>query len=232
MCFKLKNYYEYINPKKAVKYDNPKYDTVNMKHPFRMIGIGASGAGKTNILLNIIESFNGTFEVIKIVCKMPDEKLYELLSEKIPPEQLIFYKTLADLPNPDELGHNEYQQLLIFDDQVAEKDEKIVEEYYLRGRKIGKGISMVYLSQSYFNILSIVRKNINHIIFSRISGKRDLNLILSEFAVGVEKDDLFKMYKFAIKHGFLKINIESNNINEKFSINFTDFFIVENDDKI
>ena len=123
MCFKLKNYYEYINPKKAVKYDNPKYDTVNMKHPFRMIGIGASGAGKTNILLNIIESFNGTFEVIKIVCKMPDEKLYELLSEKIPPEQLIFYKTLADLPNPDELGHNEYQQLLIFDDQVAEKDE-------------------------------------------------------------------------------------------------------------
>ena len=124
------------------------------------------------------------------------------------------------------------QVLLVFDDQVAEKNQSKIEEYYIRGRKIGGGITMCYLSQSFFAIPTLIRRQFNYVIILKFSGKRDLNLILSNYALGIEVDQIMKMYKDATKDkfNFLKIDIENRDDNKKFSHNFTGFYRVDNQD--
>ena len=60
---------------------------------------------------------------------------------------------------------------------------------------------------------------------------RDLNLILSDFSLGVNKDELKLIYKNATKRkfDFLKIDIDNRNNNEKFSHNWKDFYHIDID---
>ena len=124
------------------------------------------------------------------------------------------------------------QILLVFDDQVAEKNQAKIEEYYIRGRKIGGGITMAYLSQSLFAIPTLIRRQFNYVIILKLSGKRDLNLILSNYALGIEVDQIMKLYKNATrdKFNFLKIDIENRDDNRKFSHNFTGFYQIDDED--
>ena len=124
------------------------------------------------------------------------------------------------------------QILLVFDDQVAEKNQNKIEEYFIRGRKIGGGITMCYLSQSFFAIPTLIRRQFNYVIILKLSGKGDLNLILSNYALGIEVDQIIDLYKNATKDkfNFLKIDIENRDDNRKFSHNFIDFYKIENED--
>ena len=45
---------------------------------------------------------------------------------------------------------------------------------------------MAYLSQSFFAIPTLIRRQFNYVIILKLSGKRDLNLILSNYASGIE----------------------------------------------
>ena len=75
--------------------------------------------------------------------------------------------------------------MLVFDDQVAEKNQAKIEEYYIRGRKIGGGITMASLSQSFLAIPTLIRRQFNYAIILKLSGKKDLNLILSNYSLGI-----------------------------------------------
>ena len=124
------------------------------------------------------------------------------------------------------------QILLCFDDQVAEKNHSKIEEYFIRGRKIGRGITMIYLSQSFFAISTLIRRQFNDVIILKLSGKRDLNLILSNYALDIEVDQIMKLYKDATKNkfNFLKIDIENRDDNKKFIHNFTGFYKIGDED--
>ena len=63
-----------------------------------------------------------------------------------------------------------------------------------------------------------------------MSGKRDLNLILSNYSLGIEVDKIMKFYKDATKDNFFKIDIENRDDNKKFSHNFTGFYKIDNED--
>ena len=54
--------------------------------------------------------------------------------------------------------------LLILDDIVVDKKQEILENYFIRGRKIGLGITICYLSQSYYDIPKLIRKNLSYLI--------------------------------------------------------------------
>ena len=71
----------------------------------------------------------------------------------------------------------------------------------------------------------------NSDVFSAIF-KRDLNLILSNYALGIEVDQIMKLYKNATKDkfNFLKIDIENRDDNKKFRLNFTGFYQIEDED--
>jgi hypothetical protein len=63
----------------------------------------------------------------------------------------------------------------------------------------------------------------------KISGDRDLKLILSNYALGITQEKLLEIYKEATKEqlNFLKIDMRTGDENKKFSKNFTDFFTIK-----
>lgn len=226
---KMINFYEHKDVKKRLtKYHNPRFEDTQMSIPCRCGIIAPSGTGKTQWILNYIMKCQNTFGHIIVVYKTT-EPLYEFLQEKIGSKNITFYTKLNELPQPNDLKMGNKQILLIFDDQVTEKNQEIIKEFYIRGRKIGGGISCMYLSQSFFSIPSMIRKQFNYLIILKLSGKRDLNLILQNYALGIEMDKIMKIYKDATeeKFNFLKIDVENPDENRKFSHNFTSFYTVE-----
>ena len=204
------NFYEHKDVKKLVsKYKNPHFNETQMTIPARIGCIAPSGTGKTQWLLNYIHKNQDTFGHIIVVYKA-SESLYEFLRDKIGSKNITFYTKLTELPSPIDWNMGNKQILLVFDDQVAEKNQAKIEEYYIRGRKIGGGITMAYLSQSFFAIPTLIRRQFNYVIILKLSGKRDLNLILSNYALGIEGDQIMKLYRNATKDkfNFLKIDIE------------------------
>ena len=106
-------------------------------------------------------------------------------------------------------------------------------KYSIRDRKICAGVSICYLSQSFFKIPKIVRQQFSYLMLLKLSSKRDLNLILSDFSLGVDRDELALVYKesTAQRFHFLKVSIDEPNDNKKFSHNWTDFFQLSDEDK-
>jgi ABC-type lipoprotein export system ATPase subunit len=82
-----------------IKTINPNYKSHGMKVPFRSIIIGASGSGKTNILLNLISQMKNTFNKIIIYTRNKKEPLYEYLEKKIEPDFLEIHEGLDELKN-------------------------------------------------------------------------------------------------------------------------------------
>ena len=229
----MTNFYEHKDIQKLLpKYHNPHFDQTQISIPARIGVIASSGGGKTQWLLNFIAKTNDTWGHIHIVYKT-SEPLYDFLSEKLKGKNITFYTKLTDLPPPNDIGNKDKQQLIVFDDQVNEKNQEIIKEYCIRGRKIGKGITVCYLSQSFFKIPKIVRLQFSHLILLKLSSNRDLNLILSDYSLGLNRDELAMIYKDATqtKFDFLKVAVDEPNNNKKFSHNWTDFYKIDNEDE-
>jgi hypothetical protein len=194
--------------------------------------VGSSGSGKTSALLNLISKCQDTFGAIHVVYKS-SEPLYEYMESvlnKKNKKHIFFYTKLADLPSINNFPGKELAILLVFDDQVneSEANQQIIKEYFIRGRKINGGISLAYLSQSYFKIPRIIRLQFSYLLLLKLSSARDLNMILSECSLGdkVDKTELHEVYEEATKDKFcfLKINLDTTDEDKKFSKNFSDFF--------
>ena len=85
------------------------------------------------------------------------------------------YKNIADY-NPNK----KRKVLIVFDDMIADminttRLNPIVTELFIRGRKLG--ISIVFITQSYFKVPKDVRFNSTHIFIMKIPNKRKLNQI-------------------------------------------------------
>ena len=207
--------------------DNPNVKLHGLdKLPFRMIVVAPSGSGKSNFVLNLIEKFSkgkGTFHSIHLICRSKCEPLYEYLENKTK-KTIKILEGVSEIPDINSFDSGQ-QHLMIFDDLVLEKNQSQIAEYYVRGRK--RGISMVYLSQSFYRIPKTIRSNCNYFVILKLNGKRDLNLIMSEFELGINKDELLKIYEDATRNKFsvLLIDVEADK-QEKFRRNFKDFYTI------
>ncbi len=142
---------------------------------------------------------------------------YQMMRDKISPDQLQIYEGLSKFPradDPEEFDPS-LQHLCIFDDLCLEKDQSKIEDLYIRGRKLCKGISCIYLTQSYYKTPKVVRINCGYIILKKLQSKRDLNMILSEYDLGVDKKELFKVYQDVCRDvkDFLFVDMECDPVN-------------------
>jgi len=225
------NFYQHPSMKKhIVSYHNPCFSETQMTIPCRVGIIAPSGAGKSVALLNYIARCKDTFFHIYLVIKQ-DEPLYQLLREKVGAKNITTYTKLTDLPMPKDLNIGLKQVLMVFDDYVVDKHQEKIEEYFIRGRKVGGGISIFYLSQNYFSIPPIIRRQFNYLIILKLSGSRDLNLILRNYSLGVDIKQLTAIYKDAakIKFDFLKLDCDNPDENKKFSKNWNSFYKITNE---
>ena len=103
------------------------------------------------------------------------------------------YKNIDEY-NPDK----ESKILIVFDDMIADminnkKLNSIVTELFIRGRKLN--ISLVFITQSYFNVPKDVRLNTTHFFIAKIPNKRELPEIAINHSSGINTKDFTNIYK-------------------------------------
>ena len=155
---------------------------------YRILIIGGSGSGKTNVLLNLIKN-QPDIDKIYLYAKDLYEAKYQYLikiSENLGVDHFMIledyieysndmhniYKNIDEC-NPDKDNKN----LIFFDDMIADminntKLNPIVAELLIRRRKLS--ISLIFITQSYFKIPKDVRLNTTHFSIAKIPNKREL----------------------------------------------------------
>lgn len=203
---KIINMYERIPRELLDNAENPNFHLHKLKLPFRMCVVAPSGSGKTNFVVNLIALFSqgkGSFADITIITRNKDEPLYKYL--ELRSEQIIIKEGMEHIPQLDKMS-KEDNHLVIFDDLVLAKDQSRIENYYIRARKLN--CSVIYLSQSYYRIPKIIRNNCNYLVILKMSGQREVNMILSEFGLGVTKEQLIAIYSYATKEKFQPLVVD------------------------
>ena len=161
------NYYKSDRiQKKLPKMKDEQFDYTGMRINQHFLICGGTGTGKTNALYSYLletsKPKKDTFKHIFVVYKT-EEPLYEDLKEQLG-KGMSFYKSIADLPSVDEfqdaiVNDFKHQYLVVFDDCVNQKDKESytkVNNYFTYGRK--KGITLCYLTQSFFQSDRFIRK--------------------------------------------------------------------------
>ena len=163
--------------------------------------------------------------------------MYEDLKEQLG-KGISFYKSITDLPSVDEfpdaiVNDFKHQYLVVLHDCVNDKDKASytkVKNYFTYGRK--KGITLCYLTQSFFESDGFIRKQMSYLLLLSIKGKTDLNNILREYgSLQTDPKELNRIFTTATKkHGdelpFLKINCNQTENDVKFSrdwLNYIEF---------
>jgi len=224
----LVDWYKKIPERFLLKSHNPYYEVHHIKLPFRMIICGSSGSGKTQTLMSLIYNMPDTFENIFICTKNKDEPLYNYIDEKLGKKGLKITEIDKDgLPDLDKLN-KEQQTLIVMDDLVGEKNQKPMEQYFLRARK--KNASLVYITQSYYAVPKMIRNNMTYLIIKQISSMKNLTMIAREFDLGLSKETLTNMYKDATKEkqNFLLMDLESSP-DERFRKGFNEIYDIQVD---
>jgi hypothetical protein len=223
----LTNFYEVKGVKKYMKdTHNPNYKIHHIKVPFRMLIIGASGTGKTSTLLNLIKVMSNTFNRICIITKDKQEALYQYLYDATGGKH-----GNVSIENFDEKGlpdlkefSSDTNSLIVMDDLVNEsaKKQQPISEYYIRARK--KGVSLVYISQSFFAIPKMIRNNVNYIILKQVASQKNLTMILKDFSLGITREQAMELYKDATKDFTSFLLLDLDNPKKPFRKGFDHFY--------
>jgi len=178
--------------------------------PFRLLICGASGTGKTNILVNLVLQYL-TYDKLYVYAKDLRESKYAFLQDLVKdfPEEALFSEA-NDIVSVDELDSTQ-QNLIIFDDHLTQKHQGNIIDLFIRGRK--KNASIIYLTQSYYGTPKNIRLQCDYIILMKSCNQREINTILKEHAV-----DIKKKYDQAVKHrfNFFLIDIRKNEFRKNF----------------
>ena len=206
------NFDDYVNENKPEH--NPEWP-FTPDHPYRILIIGGSGSGKTNVLLNLIEN-QPVIDKIYLYAKDSYEAKYQYLINKRErvginyfndPKGFIEYsndmrdvhKNIVEY-NPDKKN----KILIVFDDMIADmihnkKLDSIVTELFIRGRKLN--ISLVFITQSYFKVPKDVRLNTTHFFLTKILNKRELQQIMINHSSDMGTKDFINIYgKCMVNH--------------------------------
>jgi hypothetical protein len=212
---------------KIVQRKNVK-DDILPKYPFSWLFSGASGKGKTNLLLNILskkEMYGGFFHYIIVfsptagseddsykILKLPkDNFIKEFNGEML---QKIINKRKEQIKQYGQEGvSKKSRMLIIMDDVIADSDflkspEALKMFCLLRHYQV----SLIILLQSYNKLPPALRKNCNAIcVFPSIQA--EVEVLLDEITpAGIKKRDFEKVIDYCTsgKHDFLYINYHAD----------------------
>jgi len=190
-----KNFYNKLGPKYGGgKLTYANQNKLNIEIPFRMLIVGSSGTGKTNTLLNIVDQMN-CFHRFYIFCRNLDQPLYNYFIDKLKEvsssagvnEEDLFLasNTIDDLPEIDTFDKS-VNNLVIIDDFVGDstKNLKKIANFFIRSRTFNT--SVVFITQSYFEVPKMIRINTDYILFKRTNDLNDLKLIIMKYFKGEE----------------------------------------------
>jgi len=156
--------------------------------PFRMLIVGPSNCGKTNLLMNLIYDYLD-YDKLYVYARDLEEGKYQDLQECFTDTpDVIFSSDPTEIVSVDSLDTDE-QNLIIIDDFVLD-DQKGITTLFIRGRK--KNASIIYLTQSYYKVPKIIREQCDYIALFKNPSSKDINLILNEYGLNKETKKLYQ----------------------------------------
>ena len=132
---------------------------------FRMFICGNSGSGKTNLLYHILMKPLIHYDELHLNARnLEQEKYQNLIQQMKEPFHDVGYDILNvsnDKIFPvDEIGYEDNQKVVIFDDYACDRNQRQLIHYFIQGRH--KNCSVVYLSQSFYKTSKDIRLNCSH----------------------------------------------------------------------
>ena len=200
------NFDDYVHENKTEHNKNWPYIP---DHPYRILIIGGSGSGKTNVLLNLIEN-QPEIDKIYLYAKDTQEEKYQYLINKregVDIDDFNDSKAFTEYSNDMRDVHkniNKYNPdkenkiLIVFDDMINDminnqKLNSIVAELFIRGRKLN--ISVVFITQSYFKVPKDVRLNTTHFFIAKIPNRGELRGTVTNNSSDISTKEFTNIYR-------------------------------------
>ena len=137
---------------------------------FRMLMCGNSGCGKTNLLYHMLIKAMLHYDKIILYAKNLEQDKYQNLSEVMDELSGKAGYNIMEVSNDkiipiNDLGYEDNQKLVIFDDYVCEKNQNKIIDYF---------------SQSFYKTPRDIRLNCSHYCIFEFPSSRERNMISSE----------------------------------------------------
>lgn len=207
---KIKNYDVLTkNQKDEFKIKHPEFPT-NM----RILLVSPSGGGKTNLLMKFLIGDDEDeqliyYEEIYIFTRTPEQKKYkaldEIYTEIAEKNQIEPFHTISNGAIPEVSSYTKDKaKIVIFDDMLGSdsKTMKIIKDYFTFGRH-QNFYAIFFLSQSYYDVPTLIRKNCNYFGIFNLSQKREVNAILYDHP-GISSPEQFE--ENTQEHDFICVN--------------------------
>lgn len=201
------------------------------KHPFRLYIVGASGSGKTNVLLNLLtreNMYKNYFDSILIISPTArnldasyqvldlDEKHYFDCDESV-------LENIRDIQEERSARGKAPKTLVVLDDIISFTkfcNSDILRQFAVMSRHWN--VSMIILSQAYHNIPKTIRLQMSSVIYFKGSNKENKTLVEDFTPPGYSKKEFLKLINFAtkIRYNFLFVDLHQP-VEDRYKINFT-----------
>lgn len=211
--------------------------------PGRIAIIGPSNSGKSNVTLDLILRIM-TWKKLWYFCKNLQEdkmifliKQMEILQANFDKKCLkndtesykIFHIStdLQDLPDLDQINRDndpDFQSLIIINDMVLSKQERLA-EFFIRSRH--KQVSIIYCSQFFFKMTKTMRDSCTDILLFKFSDDRIIKQLANIYGSRVGRDKFCQLYHEAtsIRHNFFYIDLRTKHIELHVRRNFCGIYI-------
>jgi len=204
------------------------------KSPFKMLILGTSGAGKSNLLLCMVLKMI-VYDKVYIYSKHLEQSKYKFLKQHLENmEDAIekecghkikilehFENTLDKLPKPETFD-KDYRNLVIIDDFALTNKKNLdkIGELYVRGRH--HNVSTIFLTQLYFRIPRDFRLNTNYLALFNSYNKRELNSLSQELGGDLPKHKFRDLYNTILSepYNFFYIDNTTNDPMKRYRKNF------------
>ena len=208
-----------LNLDKYTPDSDDKWQNVSKLTPQNSAGVvvvGPPGSGKTNEVLSMIlqpdymhfdqiwifamDLLEGKYQLVKQMMEKRNLSTEESVSEdgrKVLPD-FILTNDFSRVPAIEDIDKNK-QTIVIFDDLVMEskKVQKPIVDFFKGARK--RTCQMYYLTQGYFEVPSMVRRNAQYFWIYRLKDPREFKGLASTFELCVTKPVFHKIYIEATK---------------------------------
>ena len=87
------------------------------------------------------------------------------------------------------------QNLIVFDDMITERNQKVFTDFFLRGRH--KNSSVIYVTQSYYRVPKDLRLNCNYFVLFNVQNGRELEQFQRDHA-NIDKKVFTQLYRDAV----------------------------------
>lgn len=207
----VRNWYEDESVKEFLPKRTPlkNYESHGFTSPYFLLISGRSGLGKTNALVELLHRMGSSYDKIILCCmSFASDPLYVAMKKKNPHRMDVYE---GSVPSVNDYISEKGHKLIIFDDMVGRKEFSAqINDWFVRGRKAGA--DMCFITQSFYDTDSLVRRSLSNLFLFPSSNKRELSMILREYPFLADMPQVIERFKRITKgsgpSSFMNVNIQ------------------------